>query len=174
MNGREVVLATLLFAATVFSTAAQPQEARFPLAESAAREYMTAFLQSDIPVAASLTHPDTLERMRAQLLKGLSGSVTPADLNLSLSLDEIRGLSAEELYIAFVEADRNRTPAATAAMRDARAEVISSREAPDGGVIVQLRLLTPSGNDGTYVQVAELLVRSSENGWKVVGDDTQR
>ena len=173
MKRRVLVHGALLVVAAVLSTA-QSQESKFSLAEAAAKDYMTAFFHGDISKAASLTHPDTLQRMRTLILGELDGSLTPEDLGLQLSVDEVRELGDQEFYVALVEADRSRTPDAAAAMRTARVEVINSREAQDGAIAVQLRLLTPSRNGGFVAQEAEFILRSSGTEWKVVADETQQ
>jgi hypothetical protein len=100
--------------------------------------------------------------------------MTPADFGLSLSLDEIRELSAEAFYVTFVEADRGSSPNAAEAMRDARVEVIGSREAPGDTVAVQLRMLTPNGFGGFVAQEAEFFLRGTGEDWKVVSDESQQ
>jgi len=174
MKVRTLSFASIAVTIVVLWAAAHSQERRFELAEEAARDYMAAFLTGDIAVAAALTHPDTLERMRALILGELDGPMTPADFGLSLSLDEIRELSAEAFYVAFVEADRGSSPDAAEAMRAARVEVIGSREASNGAVAVQLRMLTPNGLGGFAAQEAEFFLRSTGEAWKVVADESQQ
>lgn len=174
MNVRLLAFASIAGTTVVLWAAANSQEPRFELAEKAARDYMTALFTGNIAVAAALTHPDTLQRIQALILGELEGPLTPADFGLSLSLDQIRELSPEALYVALVEADQGASPDVAEAMRDARVEVLGSRAASNGVVAVRLRMLTPNGLGGFFSQEAEFFLRSAGEAWKVVSDESQQ
>ena len=169
---RTVLLANLFFGLLLAVGTVESQELRIRDAERSADEYMTAFFQGDFETAAALTHPDTLTLIQTKFFAELSsGNTTPSDVGLSLSLDELRALSAEALYVAVLQADRKRNPGFSEAMREAaRVEVIGSRETPDGQVIVRLKMVTPSGPGSTHTQEGGLILRMAGSRWKVVGN----
>ncbi len=174
---RTTVSGALLLAALLLSNVALSQETRASQAEVVAAQYLTAFFQGDLPTAASLTHPDTLNLVKSSFLEELRTAksaggkpVTPADYGLSLSTHELSELNAEALYVAVLEADRRRDPAFSKAMRRARIEVSDSREAPDSAMIVTLQVMSPTADGGASTQETSLLLRQSNSTWKVVGN----
>lgn len=173
--GRSCLL-SLLVTAVALSSIARSQSDALQVEEVAAK-YMGAFFHGDLSVAASLTHPETLARIKASFLEELrtatSGTgepVTPADYGLSLTMREVVELEAEALYVAVLEADRSRDPVSAEAMRRATIEVIESREGPEGATIVRLRVVTPTSVGGSSAQEVGLLLRASGSEWKVVGN----
>jgi hypothetical protein len=146
-----------------------------PDAEHSAKIYMTAFFSGDLKMAADLTDPRTLERIRESLLAQMVEVTDPAEekailasLGVAQSTVELSQLDARTLYVALTERDRRRNPQVFDAMKATRVEVLGSVANPAGGVTVQLRVTSPSGA-GTSSQESKLLMRQVLGDWKVVG-----
>ena len=137
---------------------------------------MTAFFHGDLKTAASLTHPDTLNTLRESVLRELTQQdsqakpeMTPSDLGLNLSVDELGRLSPEAFYVAIIEANHRRDPAALAAMKQARVDVQSCKLTSDDAAIVTLTIASPSGSS-TATQESRVALRRSSSRWMVGGN----
>jgi hypothetical protein len=127
-------------------------------AESTAHQYMTAFFRGDIRTAAALTHPDTLSRLKKSVLAQEKETARG-----------VANLDPQEFYVAVVQADRKRDMRSAEAMKDASVVVVSSQVLPDGGVVVKLRVTTPT-LASTMTQESGLTLQLSGRAWKVVGN----
>jgi hypothetical protein len=143
-------------------------------AEEVAKTYLTAFFHGDMEVAANLTHQDTLEKLKKNILLDLEKAQSEGrvqqfldEAGIKSSPDKFRQMSAHNLFITLVGDNQKRASAAELqAMKRTVVNVEQSELVNANEVSVRLKILLPADR-GTVNQSAILLFAKQGNAWRV-------
>lgn len=144
------------------------------VAESVAKEYMTAFFRGNFEKAAKLTHPDTLATLKQTFIAKLDQAQTEGrqsqlleEIGVKVDVATLRDMSPHDFYVTIVKSNQKRgSNDAFKSMDQTTVEVVSSELLNDNEAAVRLKIKIPS-DDVVDNRAGGLLLRRHKKYWRV-------